>query len=282
MLSPDRDDAADLIDEDGRPVGEIGSVRYPDVATEVGACPYADARHGRPMNRSALRQLSLAWSEVRSTVAAMAARASRPGTVAGAWQTALAGTAIPAVWSRQHPGEPVPRRWSAIYKTSLGFSQVTTAMLLSDDGVADCALGSLGSPDEFLELLDRERWLVGEQQVCAGPSAWIAELFGALASPAPADLPLDVAAIGRRRATWVALQVAFVGAARALPGASVAPRLPCLRVAQARPGREPGHARRLFARGDVPEAVERFLDGIGSLDLAALEHRRDEAAAAFV
>ncbi|MEM6928391.1 MAG: hypothetical protein AAF602_15765, partial [Myxococcota bacterium] len=116
MLCPDRDDASDLVDIDGRPIGEIGALWYADVETDVATCPYADARKGQPMNRSALRQLGQVWDEVRPTVAAMAAAARRPGTVAGAWQTALAGTAIPAAWSRTRPGEPVPRLWSAVDK----------------------------------------------------------------------------------------------------------------------------------------------------------------------
>ena len=279
MLTPDHDDGADLLDVDGRPVGEVGSVHYTEVETELGGCPYDDARKGRPMNRSALRQLSVVWPEVRATVAAMAARASRPATVAGAWQTALAGTAIPSRWAREHPGVAVPRLWSAIYKTSLGFSQVLTALLLSAEGVADCVLSSLGTPEAFLDLLDREEWLVGEQQVCAGPPAWIGALLQALSTPDPSmALPFDVGTLGRRRATWVALQVVFLGEARNF--GPQAPRLPCLRAAQALPGRQATHARRLFGDADVPDAVERFLEQLAAepdASLARLGLLRDEA-----
>ncbi|MEN0066459.1 MAG: hypothetical protein AAGA48_30260 [Myxococcota bacterium] len=282
MLTPDHDDSSDLIDVDGRPVGELGSSAYASVPTEVGSCPYADARRGRPMNRSALRQLSQVWGDVPVTVSAMAACALRPGTVAGAWQTALAGTALPGEWARTQPGVPVPRRWSAIYKTSLGFSQVLTAMLLSEDGVADCRLEALGTADAFFELLDRERWLVGEEQVCAGPAAWIGRLFEALASPAPAPLPFDVGHLGRRRAVWVALQTAYYGAARQLPGSLPPPRLPCLRAIQALPGRTAVHARRLFAEGDVPKELDAFLKAQeGVDDRGALDDLRGRAVAPF-
>lgn len=279
MITAEHDPTADLLDEDGRPIGEIGSRRYHEVETDIAVCPYADARHGRAMNRSALRQVSQVWPDVRATVRALGACSTRPGTVAGSWQTAQLGTAIPGVLGTGR----VPRRWSAVYKTSLGFSQVLTALLLVDDGVADLELAALGTGDDFLALLDRERWLVGDQQVCAGPASYIAELFEDLAAPAvePARLPpgLDGAALGRHRATWVGMQVAYIGAARTIPGVRITPGIPCLRAVQALPGRRPEHARRLFATGDVPDVVETFLARVerdAELSLRNLTTWRDE------
>ena len=39
---------------------------------------------------------------------------------------------------------PIPVALAALYKTSLGLSQVTAALLLADDGVADAPLAELG------------------------------------------------------------------------------------------------------------------------------------------
>ncbi|MEM6926852.1 MAG: hypothetical protein AAF602_08000, partial [Myxococcota bacterium] len=86
----------------------------------------------------------------------------------------------------------------------------------------------------------------------------------------------DVAGLGRRRAVWVALQVAYLGAARAHGGAP--PGLPCLRAAQTQPGRTAAHARRLFAEGDVPDAVVRFLGDLArepGADVTRLRVLRD-------
>lgn len=280
MLHVDHDDGSDLVDEDGRPVGEIGARWWSSAETELVACPYADARHGRPMNQSALRQLGRVWDEVRTTVAAMSAVASEPGTVAGAWQTALAGTAIPTSFASERPGVRVPRALSALCKTSLGFSQLLTALLLSADGVADQRLADLGTSRDFLGLLDREGWLVGDEQVCAGPRDWIGAMFDAFANPLAGELPHDVRTLGRRRATWVGLQVAWIGAARAK--GTVEPRLPYLRAVQVQPGRRAHHARRLFVDGDVPDAVEAFLSRLVAepeADFARLSTMRDEAVA---
>jgi hypothetical protein len=59
-----RFEAADRIDEDGRPCGELASRFYDEAATEVVACPYSGSRRGLPMNQTALRQAASVWPQV--------------------------------------------------------------------------------------------------------------------------------------------------------------------------------------------------------------------------
>lgn len=280
------DPTSDLLDSDGRPVGEIGSRLYDPSATELLGCPYADARHGRPMNHTALRQLSAAWPGVLAAARTLAGPG--PATVHRAWRAVVAGTRAPAA-HRTYVGGPIPRVLSALYKSSLGFSQVLTALLLAQDGMADVPLGSLGNADAFFALLDRERWLVGAEQVCAGPANLIGQMFDALqGAPARPSTVLD--SLGNLeqwtddRVAWVAVQVAHLGAVRELAAergldgsvwhTRVAVGLPCLRSVLAQPGRNAEHARRLFHSGDSPVVLERYL-AARPTTLDGLEAHRD-------
>ncbi len=280
--TPRHDPTSDLIDVDGRPVGEIGSRAYDPAATRLVRCPYPDARRGGLMNQTALRQLSSCFDEV----AELAARHVGPiPTVHAAWRACVAGTRAPAV-HHDREGTPIPRPLSAWYKASLGFSQVLTALLLADDGVADAPLAELGDASAFLELLERDRWLVGAEQVCAGPAAMIGRLFDLLAE-GRADGGADAPWIDER-AAWIGVHVGFLGAVRTLaasatvdPGdlsVALQPTLPCLRSVLAVPGRQAAHARRLFPSGGSPPAVEQFLhEASTASDLRALAHARGRA-----
>jgi hypothetical protein len=271
--------ASSLLDEDGRPVAEVGSPLYEGVATEIVACPYHDARRGLPMNRSALRQLGAAWPSVVATARALAGPSP---TVHAAWCAAVVGLAAPVVWHHQRGGAPVPRALSASFKTSLGMSQVLTALLLSDAAMAGAPLGSLGSRDDFLAVLDQGRWLVGQDQVCAGAPGQIGELFDALCGfegdaaldPALRLLaPLapwrDEAALAIARSVgWLATLAARQrGGARAPGGARGAAWLagdvpPWLRAVLAVPNRPPEHALRLYPAGEAPAALVAFLASV--------------------
>lgn len=279
----EHDPTSDLLDEDGRPVGEIGSRRYDPEATELVQCPYADARQGNPMNHTALRQLSTVWPEVLRAAGALAGPTP---TAHGAWRACIAGTRAPALHHHRY-GTPVPRLLSALYKSSLGFSQVLTALLLSEPGLADVPLASLGTPDAFFALLDRERWLVGADQVCAGPRPMIEQMFEALATGGTASTALEglapLAPWIDQRTEWIGVQVAFIGAVqdlartRQLPHRAwrkwVQPGLPCLRSVLARPGRSARHATRLFPSGGSPARVLAFLDQAPSTLEGLADHR---------
>jgi hypothetical protein len=274
----------DLIDADGRPIGELASRVYDRIETEVVACPYRDVRRGLPMNHTALRQLSSCWDEV---LAATSALAGAGATVHRAWWATIAGTTAPRIHAERF-GTPIPRTLSALYKGSLGFSQVLTAMLMSTDGLADEPLTSLGAPEEFLALLDDGRWLVGQVQVCAGPGPMIAQMVEALGGSDPETPPPCLTDLGEATAwagpavTWVGLQAAFLGAAGTWlrehggdPGdvnRYLDPTQPWLRGVVQAPDRRPEHARRLFESGGVPDAVEAFL-AAGTAPCAELRER---------
>jgi len=274
----------DLIDVDGRPIGELASRRYDAIETEVVSCPYHDARRGLPMNRTALRQLSSCWDDV---LAAAAWLSGPDATVHRAWWAAVAGITAPRIHHEAEAG-PVPRVLSALYKGCLGFSQVLTALLLTDDGVADAPLRSLGDADAFFALLDDGRWLVGQVQACAGPAPMIGQLLTALGPSTAPAAPAALAALGDPRpwtdaaATWIGLDVAFLGAARVAlrrdggPADALTRYLdvdqPWLRGVLQSPDRRAEHATRLFPTGEVPAPVAAFLD-TGPAPVEALAER---------
>lgn len=239
-----------LVDADGRPLGEVSSPRWDPDRTEVVACPYPDRRAGRPMNRTALRQVSPVWPELLATFRALAGPSP---TVHRAWRAALVGLSAPLLVP-----EPVPVVLSALYKTSLGLSQVTTDLLLAEDGVADAPFASLGDGEAFFDALDRGGWLLGQVQVCAGTRAMFVQLGEALAgAPGEARLTPALPDDPERIADVAALALAD-HALDAL-GAPGSPLPPWLRALVAVPDRPLAHVRRLFPTGATPPAIERRL-----------------------
>lgn len=275
--------ALDLVDEDGRPCGELASARYDPGATEVIACPYAGVRRGGPMNVTALRQLTAVWPEVVGSAAALA---GPDATVFTAFRAAVAGTAAPVVFAERYPDQPVPRVLSALFKTSLGFTQVLSALLLADDGVADAPLAELGDGAQFLAYLDDQRWLLGQVQVCAGSPPMLVEMFRALCGHAEPAVATAVADLGDAWITptvdLIGVQTAYILALNGVVGRGgsvvgargegwrAKPAAPWLRAIAMRPGRTPAHARRLFPAEQIPAAVERLIAAADG-DLASIE-----------
>ena len=278
----------DLVDRDGRALGEVSSPRYDAQRTELVACPYPDGRRGQPMNLSALRQLAAPWPALLSTVRSLVG--AEP-TVHRVWWASLAGTAAPLLVDG-----PVPVGLSALYKASLGLSQVTSSLLLADDGVADVPFAELGDDASFFAFLDAGNWLVGQQQVCAGAAPQIREVARALAGGPPLRgpilAPLDAPSTGEivdLAATLVGLQAACVCAVRAavrrgagegLAGTPVEAWLgrtpPWLRALAAVPNRPPEQVRRLYPTGAIPDVVARFLEE-GPASAGVLVERFDAA-----
>lgn len=264
--------AAELVDVDGRPLGEVSSAAYDPSATEIAACPYADRRRGEPMNLTALAQLSGCWRALLGTVAALAGPSP---TVHRAWWVATTCVAAPLVAPR-----PVPVELAALYKTALGLSQATAALLLAEGGVADVPLVALGDDDAFFTFLDDGEWLFGQVQVCAGSGPQIRQMFGALAGlgapvgpvgPAFAALPggAEIGAIG---VEVIGLQAAYLTAARRAVRAGRADGLagtpaerwlhappPWLRALAAVPNRPVEQVLRLFPTAGAPPVVARFV-----------------------
>jgi hypothetical protein len=264
--------ARDLIDEDGRPVAEVASPHYRQVATDLVACPYPDARRGEPMNRSALVQMGSVWPSILASVRAMAGA----GRVADALRVAAVGLAAPVAFDARSPGAPIPRLLASFFKTSLGMSQTLVTLLLSDDGVADAKLTELGDRDAFFATLDQGRWLFGATQVCAGSKGHIGDLFDAMAGhPGRAELDptlaaLDPDALGRDATHAIAASIVALcrAADRVRAGLPVEARdrawlsgdvPPWLRSVMAIPNRPAAHALRLFPAGGAPASLVRAL-----------------------
>jgi hypothetical protein len=281
--------ARDLIDVDGRPCGEQASRHFDTVNTQLIACPHPGARHGKPMNLSALQPLTQVWREVVGTVSALVGPGGTHGvTVHGAYQAAIACTAAPLIFQIQHPDQAIPRTLSALFKAALGFSQTLSFLLLADDGVADAPLSELGDEAQFAAYLENQQWLVGQSQVCAGSPAMIGQLFAAFCGQSPGGELAPEFPSGR---VWIDAVVALIGLqmtyllmlnTRAAQGQSVQgashanwqtqPHAPWLRTVAMQPGRTPAHAKRLFPSGCVTEPVMQMIadhaqewDGIESI-----------------
>lgn len=249
-----------LVDEDGRPVAEVASPAFSSVHTDLVTCPYADVRAGGLMNRSALWQMTATWPDL---LASLSALAGPEPTVSRAWSAAVTGIALPLVSQ-----EPVPRLTAALFKASLGLSQVFSALLLTDDGVADAPLSALGDAAAFFDALDQGRWLVGAQQVCAGSRPMIEQAFDALGGrgvdrACPTEIANAIGRVGALPPTVVGLHVAHLASLQRLhrlgQGAPAEAHHPWLRAVFAIPDRPPEHARRLFPAGGAPAALERYL-----------------------
>ncbi len=266
----------DLIDVDGRPCGEQASQHFDLAKTQLVACPHAGARQGLPMNQSALQPLAQVWREVVGTVSALVGEGGTHGvTVHGAYQAAIACTAAPLIFQIQHPDQAIPRTLSALFKAALGFSQTLSFLLLADDGVADAPLSELGDEAQFLSYLENQKWLVGQNQACAGSPAMIGQLFTAFCGQLPSGKIATEFPSGR---AWIDAVVALIGLqmtyllmlnCRVAQGQSVQgarhahwqtqPHAPWLRTVAMQPGRLPAHAQRLFPSGCVIEPVMQMI-----------------------
>lgn len=165
------------LDEDGRPLGESAGGAHP----RRGPCPYADGRAGRPMNLDALAQVRSCWPEVQRLLGSAAALEAP--TVLGAWRATSRCLALAAL-----SPEPVPRAWSALWKTTLGYHQTFTLLILERD-LGATPLSALGTGPQFAAWCAREGLLLGQVEVCAGSPAWIAQGFEALRSPVATPFP---------------------------------------------------------------------------------------------
>lgn len=245
-----------LLDEDGRPVAEIGTeLEDPPVGTERVACPYPDRRAGLPMNRSALRQMAVEWPAVLAALRSFAGPG--PVSVRGALAAVLTGTSEVARHHLDHPDRPVPRRVAVTYKTCLGLSQVLAASCLADPDVGSAPLGSLGDGAAFFTFLDDGGWLLGQVEVCAGPRAMFLDVFTALSEGGGTP---PAWALEARRAVGLAA-VAVLTAPLLDPAA---PRLARLlgpkgpswtRALSGHPDRRPGDVARWFDAGDPTRAA---------------------------
>ena len=168
------DTVADRIDADGRPLDEQTSV-ISRPATRIVRCPYSGSRLGGVMNATAMAQIAQHWPGIHSALAC-------DGTVFGAFRVTTAALLAPEHFVRDHPDQPVPVRLSATYKACLGFHQALLFLLLTAD-IGTTPLVALGTTREFFAWLDRDGFLVGDVEACAGSRSLIEQAFDTLATP---------------------------------------------------------------------------------------------------
>ena len=214
----------DALDEDGRPLGEQASARYPDVERREVVRAFGDARDatGLPCNHAALAQLQGAWRPALDWLRSFDAH--RPRDVERMHRRAFAATAqAPLAWVREGR---ISRRRAALHKLALGFSDLLARLLF--EGVIDAT--DPPPPVEALDgWLDARPWLVGERQVCAGSRAQIRLAWRALSETgARAHRDPEIDALLERAAIEAA---AASAARRLLPGASAPERYACARLA---------------------------------------------------
>lgn len=135
------------------------------------------------MNLDALEQVRVSWSELQALMSAAAAWEAP--TVLGGWRATSTCLALAAT-----APEPVPRVWSALWKTTLGYHQALLLLVLEHD-LGAAPLSSLGTGPQFAAWCARERLLFGQAEVCAGSPAWIARGFEVLCARTPGPLPLS-------------------------------------------------------------------------------------------
>lgn len=159
-----------VLDDEGRPLGErrAPSDAKKDVPIVLRPCPYGDARHGMPMNVSALVQVMAHVDDVAIDIASFRARVC---AMPPSWETMLiavidqlAGPALYLLDERREHG-PIPTRLAVGHKLAAGFFQVVRQLLRDElrgiPRTVTCAA--------FVHNVLDQRALIGASEVCAGP-----------------------------------------------------------------------------------------------------------------
>ncbi|MDQ3363823.1 MAG: hypothetical protein M3680_00120 [Myxococcota bacterium] len=173
-------------DAEGRPLseGKAGPDRMAGVPFALRTCPYPGSRHhhARPMNLSALRQVSAHWDGVLGAVAYLRElHRQSAGTgiscIADVWRighmtSSIAELAFMRTW-RPIGDRELPATIAAMYKVTLG---VTSTSLKAWSDVA-VRFTSPASVDFLIDYAERHGQLIGPDQVCGGSETMIRELL---------------------------------------------------------------------------------------------------------
>lgn len=172
----------ELLDEDGRPLGEVSAAAYETCPRHEEQRRFRDARGEGLVNLAALAQIHQGWSSLLETLRGWESESA--ATAGRALRRAHRAT-FRARW-RAARGRPIRREDAALFKLCLGFGHLLRAKLLDETLDADAPLP--GAPDLW-RWLDEGRWLIGDQQVCAGSRTQIERTWEALTGSGtpPAD-----------------------------------------------------------------------------------------------
>jgi hypothetical protein len=181
----------EYLDVAGRPLGEGRAAAFQHVHTEMQPCPYAGGRyhHARPMNVSALRQITPAWEQIVTMLLWLSQRYRARHqtditnyddlslvTSAGVF---LADIVVLRQYKPLRSGE-IPTLISGLYKVCLGFQLATYLGSLRERLADERAPKPLPDAAGFYDHLEAHELLIGEAEVCSGSSALIMEAYDAM------------------------------------------------------------------------------------------------------
>jgi hypothetical protein len=181
----------EYLDVAGRPVGEGRAAAFRQVQTEMQVCPYAGSRHhhAKPMNVTALRQITPAWDQIVTLLSWLALRyRARQRTEITTYDdlSMVTGAGVFLVdflvLRRHRPlrSREIPLLISGLYKVCLGF-QLATFLGSMQERFGDMAAAAhLPDSAEFYADLEAHELLIGEAEVCPGSPAMIMEAYDAM------------------------------------------------------------------------------------------------------
>jgi hypothetical protein len=181
----------EYLDVAGRPLGEGRAAAFRHAQTEMQSCPYAGRRyhHAKPMNVSALRQITPAWEQIVTMLSWLGQRyrARRQRDITTYDDLALVTSAgvflADFVALRQHQplrsGE-VPVLISGLYKACLGFQEATFLGSMQERFADVRTPTHLPDAAGFYDYVEEHEFLIGEAEVCSGSAAMIMEAYEAM------------------------------------------------------------------------------------------------------
>ena len=187
-------------DADGRTVGERSADQLlrESIPTTLKQCPYPGSRHqhAKPMNVSALKQITRTWEDVLSAVCLIRDRflsARGQERLERAADCHALGETIAALPSYlvYRPSAPVPDgaldpTVSALYKVIIGITGVYEAFVSNEllfGGAAD--EHDLARPEDVANIVEVGGFLIGNEEVCAGSSRQISDAIAAMTEGGP-------------------------------------------------------------------------------------------------
>jgi hypothetical protein len=181
----------EYLDVAGRPVGEGRAAAFQRVQTEMQTCPYAGSRyhHAKPMNVSALQQITPAWEQIVTMLSWFSRRycARHQAEITNYDDLSLVTSAgvflADFVVLRQHKplrSDEIPVLISGLYKVCLGFQLATFLSSMRERFADETTPKPLPDAAGFFDDLEANELLIGEAEVCSGSAAMIMEAYDAM------------------------------------------------------------------------------------------------------
>lgn len=173
-----------LRDVEGRPLKEqLGSleISIEQYGTEFVSCPYAGSRfrHERPMNVSALKQITSHWPEVTGGLIEVFReyRKRVPGDAPlssfDLWRLVNTGILFPTFCAMRADGpyrdHQLPVWVAGCYKVLIGIHTAVRQLMMERVMLGEGQPDPLPTAEEMLEFLEKTLGLIGPREVCAGP-----------------------------------------------------------------------------------------------------------------